>query len=109
MTDPVFEQGTTRRELLRRTGIGAAILAVPGAIAPNASAMFESANVKRGGRLRVAFIGAGPTETLDPNRGSAIVEIGMATIMFEKLFDLLRPNATLTPVLSEIMWSNKIR
>jgi peptide/nickel transport system substrate-binding protein len=105
--DPSAVEGLTRRELLKRAGAGAVVLGTYGKLAASAKALTTSKAIKRGGRLRVAFVGGGPTETLDPNRGSAIIEIGMATVMYEKLFDRRNPKGVVEPVLAESMEPNK--
>lgn len=103
MSDSSVNSGLTRIELLKRTAVGAALLSVPGAGLAGGASAAHVATPKKGGRLRVGFVGAGATETLDPNRGSAIIEIAMATMMFDKLFDLRGTKATLQPVLAEFM------
>lgn len=105
--------GLTRRQLVRRAGAGTAVLTVPALLAAcggdegsqqQGTAADSSPN--RGGRLRVGFVGGGSAEQLDPNRGAAIVEIAMATMMFDKLFELRGPKAEVTPVLAESMEPN---
>ena len=59
--------GTTRRDVLRSGLIGGAALAV--AASSGLSAFAQTSVPKPGGNLRVAFLGAIPTETLDPHSG----------------------------------------
>jgi peptide/nickel transport system substrate-binding protein len=111
------DDGLTRRELVRRGSAGGAALALPALLAAcgsdsggSQSASSGSPATKdepvKGGKLRVGFVGGGSAEQLDPNRGAVIVEIAMATMMFDKLFELRGEKAEITPVLAESMEPN---
>jgi peptide/nickel transport system substrate-binding protein len=97
--------GLTREDLLRRTAlaVGGAVLLGPAAAARAATGATDAAAVKRGGTLRVAFVGGGSAETLDPHRGSATVDIARSTVLYEKLFDqqFIGGTIQITPTLAE--------
>jgi peptide/nickel transport system substrate-binding protein len=106
--------GLSRQELLRRAALaGITVAAGPALLAQPA---FATSEVKRGGRLRVGFVGGGSAETLDPGGGNTIVDLGRLTVLYEKLFDLAAvPDRKLPgggrlrtlPVLAESIEHNK--
>lgn len=99
-----------RRTLLRSTlGVGAAVAAGSLGLPTLARADDSTAKPKRGGNLRVAFTGGGPTDTLDAHKGNnppdyprimALYE-GLTTLdldghVVNSLAESLEPNATAT-------------
>lgn len=95
--------GISRRDVLRGGVIGGAGLAL-GATS-GLSALAQSTVPKRGGNLRVAFLGASPAETLDPHSGLGQVDFARALALFEPLVDL-QPDASIKNALAESMEPN---
>jgi len=99
------ERGLSRAELLRRGIYGAAsAAALSGLGFPSAAAAGLDrldARPKRGGRLRVGFVGGGTTETLDPRGGLADVDIARAYNLYQRLTDFDGPRGSLRYTLAE--------
>jgi len=81
--------GLTRGDVLRgAVGLGAAVLAGSWYGAGSASASMPAraaAAVRRGGTLRIAYIGGGSSETLDPNGPVADIDDARALNLFDPL------------------------
>jgi peptide/nickel transport system substrate-binding protein len=83
----------TRRELLQRGAAAGVGLTIPGLLGTEdalASAFAASATPKRGGRLRVGFVGGGGTESVSANISFAQVDYARNM----NLFDRLTPRAS---------------
>jgi peptide/nickel transport system substrate-binding protein len=104
--EPAF---LSRRQLLQRGAGGVAILALPGSLlsACGSSSSDEQVTPRSGGRLRVAFVGGGSAETLDPHGGNTNIDTGRATVLYEKLFDQYGPKGVIGPTLADSIESNK--
>src|SRR5579863_2239982 len=86
----------SRRQVL----CGAAAAGVAAALQPWSHLAVQAAatepapqRIKRGGRLRVAHIGGGASETLDPNAGVSTIDAARAGNLFDRLASLA-PNGT---------------
>lgn len=88
-----------RRRLLQGAIAAGALAAVPRA------ARADDAAVKRGGTLRIGFVGNGTAETLDPNANVAIIDSARSTNLFDQLVKL-KPDLSLSYELAESMESN---
>ena len=66
----------------------------------NALAFTGASAPRRGGRLRVAHIGGGVSETLDPNAGVSVIDAARATNLFDRLARL-RPDGNYELELAE--------
>src|SRR5690242_13603149 len=100
------QQGLSRAELLRKGVYGAAASAAAAAglgLPAEAAAGLGrvDATPKRGGRLRVGFVGSGTTETLDPRGGLADVDIARAYNLYQRLTDFDGPRGSLRLTLAE--------
>ena len=101
--DPRSELDTvrlTRREVLRAAGGGALILAGGGALAAcggsgSSASSASTAGAKRGGSLRIGFVGQGDQETLDPGLQVASIDAARATNLYDTLFRV-KPDNTLS-------------
>ncbi|ESX84367.1 MULTISPECIES: ABC transporter substrate-binding protein [unclassified Mesorhizobium] len=95
--------GISRRDVLRSGLIGGAGLAF--AASSGLSAFAQSSVPKRGGNLRVAFLGATPTETLDPHAGVVQQDFARALGLYEPLVEM-QADASIKNALAESMEPN---
>src|SRR5438876_11430623 len=73
------------RRLLQATLAGTALAASGILGAGPLDALAAAERPRRGGRLRVAQIGGGASETLDPNAGVSTIDASRATNLFDRL------------------------
>src|SRR5262245_63428691 len=100
-----FDQGISRRQLLAgAAGSGLALGALGGYGADIAAAAFESAQIKRGGVLRVGHAGAGKAETFNPGRGSSFIDTSRQYNLYDPLVRV-RPDLTFAPGLA-LRWTH---
>ncbi len=110
------DSGLSRAELLKRAGVFCGVaLAGPGALAAcdlgsdsdetQPGGTPASGIPRRGGTLRVGFIGGGAAETLDPNAAVSIIDSARATNLFDPLVTL-NPDLSLSYQLAESMEPN---
>jgi peptide/nickel transport system substrate-binding protein len=107
-----WEAELTRRKFLGGALVGAAAVAFPALTADSAAA----AGPKRGGNLRVGFVGGGPAETLDPHKSVAFIDAARAKNLFDKLTEF-RPDmsvqyqlaTSMTPNRDATVWQIKLR
>lgn len=92
----------TRRTLLRGAVAGGVAIAAPSLFAASGSA---AGSPKRGGKLRVAMVGGGATETLDPNAAVPNIDSARASNLFDRLVHV-RPDQSLSMDLAESMEPN---
>jgi peptide/nickel transport system substrate-binding protein len=98
-----WEAELTRREFIGGVVVGAAAIALPGGLAHDA---FAATNAKRGGTLRVGFVGGGTAETLDPHKSVAFIDAARAKNLFDKLTEF-RPDMSVEYQLATSMTPNK--
>jgi peptide/nickel transport system substrate-binding protein len=82
--------GVTRRQLMGRSAALAGTVAFAGALAAcgdDDGGTTEASSPKRGGSLRVGFVGGGPAETIDPHSSVAFIDAARAKNLFDKLTD----------------------
>jgi peptide/nickel transport system substrate-binding protein len=95
----------TRRTLLKGAVAGGVAVATPGLLAAcgsSSSGATEGGSPKYGGTLRVAMVGGGSTETLDPNAAVSNMDSARASNLFDRLVRAL-PDQTLQMDLAESM------
>jgi peptide/nickel transport system substrate-binding protein len=99
------ESGFTlsRAEFLKLGGAAGVGLALPGLLTSTAQA---AASPKRGGTLRIAAIGGGSSETLNPNQLIGDMDIARSRCLFEGLTDF-DPNGKVYNVLAQELSPNK--
>ena len=95
MHEPDYKAPTnafTRGGLMQRAALGGLALSAPALLAACGSSGTSSSatsalagNPKPGGRLRVAWVGGGAAETLDPGLGYAMIDSARANNLFDKL------------------------
>jgi peptide/nickel transport system substrate-binding protein len=109
--EPSSSGRLTRETFLRGALVGGAALTAPGLLAacggssaPDTAASSGGA-AKRGGKLRVAMVGGGATETLDPNAAVPNIDAARASNLFDRLVHV-RPDQTLEFDLAESMEPN---
>ncbi len=100
----------TRRTLLKGAVAGGVALGTPGFLAACGSSSSSgsataSGTPKHGGTLRVAMVGGGSTETLDPNAAVSNMDSARASNLFDRLVRA-RPDQTLEMELAESMEPN---
>lgn len=102
----------SRRQLLQRAAVAGTAIGAAGLLAPWGSAAADALSrglaperIKRGGRLRVAHIGGGASETLDPNAGVTVIDAARATNLFDRLARL-RPDGSYELELAETFEPN---
>jgi peptide/nickel transport system substrate-binding protein len=103
-------EGYTRRTLLKSAVAGGVALSTPSLLAACGSSSSSSASItggvpRRGGTLRVAMVGGGATETLDPNAAVSNMDSARATNLFDRLVRA-RPDQSLEMELAESMEPN---
>jgi peptide/nickel transport system substrate-binding protein len=91
----------SRLDLLRAAAVGGAALAGSGALADRALGA-AAQKPKRGGRLRVAHVGAGKSESFNPGRGSNFIDASRYYNMYDPLVRV-RPDLTSGPGLA-LQW-----
>ena len=93
----------TRGALLKGAAVaGGAAMAVPALLgAQDGSSSGSVGAAKRGGKLRVAMVGGGATETLDPNAAVPNIDSARASNLFDRLVHV-RPDGTLSMDLARI-------
>jgi peptide/nickel transport system substrate-binding protein len=106
------DHGLTRQELLRRAGgvgltlAGASSLAAAcGGSSSSAGSSAPAGAAKHGGHLRIAFVGEGTQETLDPGLQVGAVDGARGSNLFDTLFRV-RPDDTLSNELAESFEAN---
>jgi len=96
----------TRRELLHRAGAAGAMIGLVGPLSAcggggsGSAGTPASGTIRRGGSLRVGFVGNGTSETLFPVKTVAIVDVARAENLFDNLVKL-KPDNTLSMELAE--------
>jgi peptide/nickel transport system substrate-binding protein len=97
----------TRGALLKGAAVaGGAAIAVPSLLGAQAGSSSGSVGAaKRGGKLRVAMVGGGATETLDPNAAVPNIDSARASNLFDRLVHV-KPDGTLSMDLAESMEPN---
>jgi peptide/nickel transport system substrate-binding protein len=95
--------GISRRDVLRGGLIGGAGLAL--GASSGLSAFAQSVTPKPGGNLRVAFLGATTSETLDPHKGVVQVDFARALALFEPLVEM-QADASIKNALAESVEAN---
>ncbi len=109
--DPLTDHRLTRSTLLRGALAGGATLAAPGLLAAcggssaASTASSSGGAPKHGGKLRIAMVGNGATETLDPNAAVVNIDSARATNLFDRLVRVL-PDQSLEMDLAEEMIPN---
>jgi peptide/nickel transport system substrate-binding protein len=109
--EPGGDGRLTRSTLLRGAMAGGLALAGPNLLAAcggsssPASSAGASGTPRPGGKLRVAMVGGGATETLDPNAAVPNIDAARATNLFDRLVRVL-PDQTLEMDLAESMEPN---
>jgi peptide/nickel transport system substrate-binding protein len=113
--DHINEPGTrqmSRAEFLRGVAVAGAGIAVGSGLAacssgpaPASQGPGAGGSPRRGGKLRIAYIGGGSSETLNPNAPVADVDDARTLALYEGLFQLT-PDLTLRYVLAESAESN---
>jgi peptide/nickel transport system substrate-binding protein len=87
------EGGLSRRELLKAGAgtlgaLGAASVVVASSASPAAARTTPASVVHKGGQLRVAFVGGGTAETMDPNTAAADIDFARIQNLFDGLSSL---------------------
>ncbi len=109
--EPHGDGRLTRQTLLRGAAAGgmafagSGLLAACGGSPSPASSGAAAGTPKPGGKLRVAMVGGGATETLDPNAAVPNIDAARATNLFDRLVRVL-PDQTLEMDLAESMEPN---
>lgn len=111
MTDQVVRGNVTRRELMRQAGAAGAVLgfAVPlsGCLGDDKGGASEASGpIRKGGRLRIGFVGNGTSESLFPITTVAIIDVARCENLFDNLVKL-KPDNTLSMELAETFDPNK--
>ena len=88
----------TRSDLLRAAAVGGAALAAGGPLVEHASGALAQ-RPRRGGRLRVAHVGAGKSESFNPGRGSNFIDASRYYNLYDPLVRV-RPDLTSAPGLA---------
>lgn len=79
----------TRRDLLRLTGVAAGLSVLGGCAATESAGPVRDAGTgtpRRGGTVRLAFVGGGATESLDPLAAYSPADLARGLVMFDRLF-----------------------
>jgi peptide/nickel transport system substrate-binding protein len=92
----------TRRDVLERAAAGAAAISLGGLVPATALA----ARPKRGGQLRIGFVGGGPAETVDPHKSLSFIDAARAKNLFDKLTEF-RPDMSVEYQLATSMVPNR--
>jgi peptide/nickel transport system substrate-binding protein len=98
--EPMSDGRLTRRRFLQgavATGVALGLPSTAGATRWN----FQAAAPKRGGRLRVGFVGEGAQETLDPGLQVASIDAGRAANLYDTLLRVVPPGDKLSLELAE--------
>ncbi len=88
----------TRNDLIRAAAVGGAALAAGGTLAERALGGLVQ-RPQRGGRLRVAHVGAGKSESFNPGRGSSFIDASRYYNLYDPLVRV-RPDLTSAPGLA---------
>jgi len=97
----LHERELSRRIILRSALAGGVVLATPSLAFLGGEVERALADApKRGGKLRVAHVGGGVSETLDPHAGVSVIDASRATNLFDRLARLA-PNGAYELELAE--------
>ena len=107
-TEAQSSAGLTRRDVLQRAGGGAALAltgssllaACGGSSSSSPGSTAATTTAKRGGDLKIAFVGEGQQETLDPGLQVASIDAARAANLFDTLFRV-QPGNVLSHELAE--------
>lgn len=112
MTEGKRHDELTRRDLLRRAGAAGALTALAGPLSAcggggggPASTRPGGGPVRRGGQLKIGFVGNGTSETLDPVKTVAIIDVARTENLFDNLVKL-NPDNSLSHQLAEVFEPN---
>src|SRR5579872_5800767 len=95
-----------RAELTRRNFLGGVLVGAAAVAFPGTQAAFAATRAKRGGTLRVGFVGGGTAETLDPHKSVAFIDAARAKNLFDKLTEF-KPDMSVEYQLATSMEPNK--
>lgn len=108
MTDELPKQGMGRREFLQKSVAAGSLILTPSLLAaigsPASATTARSAprvvKPKKGGKLRVGFVGGGDLETLDPQSSLNDVDFGRGLNLFDRITHFL-PDMSVGNLLAE--------
>lgn len=106
MTHESPKQGMGRREFFQKTAAAGSLLLAPGLLAACSTGTTTSATssasttIKRGGKLRVGFVGGGDLETLDPQAALNDVDFGRGLNLYDRITHFM-PDMSVENLLAE--------
>jgi peptide/nickel transport system substrate-binding protein len=104
-TDDPFRLRLTRADFVRGSAVAGLAIGI-GAPQVHAATLFSTARPKRGGRLRVAQVGGGSAETLDPGRQLFLIDTGRTINLFDGL-SVPNPDGSVKLALAQSMEPNR--